>query len=72
MLKKATLLILGSLAIRLGFFLYGIYQDANYKVRYTDIDYYVFHDAAKYVYESLQKGTIDPPIGERLTDTPLY
>lgn len=61
MLKKATLLILGSLVIRLGFFLYGIYQDANYKVRYTDIDYYVFHDAARYVYESLQKGTIGSP-----------
>lgn len=44
-------LIVVSLLVRVGFFLFGIYQDANFKVRYTDIDYFVFHDAAKYVYE---------------------
>ncbi|CAI4034424.1 hypothetical protein SMKI_10G2150 [Saccharomyces mikatae IFO 1815] len=44
-------LIVVSFLARVGFFLFGIYQDANFKVRYTDIDYFVFHDAAKYVYE---------------------
>lgn len=72
MLTKATLLILVSLLIRLGFFTFGIYQDTHYKVRYTDIDYYVFHDAARYVYEGLQRGTVGSPFWrETYRYTPL-
>lgn len=43
-------LILASTALRIGFFLFGLYQDATMEVPYTDIDYLVFSDAAKYVY----------------------
>ncbi|KAG7854605.1 hypothetical protein KL939_004878 [Ogataea angusta] len=39
-----------SLAMRLGFLLFGIYQDAYMDLPYTDIDYFVFTDAAKFVF----------------------
>ncbi len=38
-----------SIILHVGFFLFGLYQDANMEVRYTDIDYFVFTDAARYV-----------------------
>lgn len=34
---------------RIGLMLYGAWQDANMDVKYTDVDYYVFADAAKFV-----------------------
>lgn len=49
MLKK---LLLISLLIRLAFFYYGLYQDAHMPIPYTDIDYYVFTDAARYTYNN--------------------
>ncbi|KAG7877371.1 hypothetical protein KL938_004127 [Ogataea parapolymorpha] len=39
-----------SLAMRVGFLLYGIYQDKHMGLPYTDIDYFVFTDAAKFVF----------------------
>ncbi|KAG0680757.1 hypothetical protein C6P42_004692 [Pichia californica] len=44
-----SLILLISLILRIGFFLFGLYQDANMPLPYTDIDYYVFTDAAKFI-----------------------
>jgi|EP00945_MAST-04E_sp_MAST-4E-sp1_P007506 GPI mannosyltransferase 1 subunit M len=43
-----NLFLFGSLA-RVCFFVYGLWQDANFAFKYTDIDYYVYTDAAKHV-----------------------
>ncbi|KAL8921694.1 MAG: hypothetical protein Q9208_005623 [Pyrenodesmia sp. 3 TL-2023] len=40
---------LGAIALRTVFFAYGLLQDAYAPVKYTDIDYFVFTDAARYV-----------------------
>jgi phosphatidylinositol glycan class M len=34
---------------RLGLLLFGIWQDSRYAVKFTDVDYYVFSDAAQFV-----------------------
>ncbi|PKY43055.1 hypothetical protein RhiirA4_398220 [Rhizophagus irregularis] len=44
-----TTLCLLSLLIRLGMLIYGEWQDAHMQVKYTDIDYKVFSDAACFV-----------------------
>ncbi|KAK9380499.1 PIG-M-domain-containing protein [Kockiozyma suomiensis] len=46
-LTTSRLLLLAAL-MRVAFFYYGVYQDANAEIRFTDIDYFVFTDASKF------------------------
>jgi phosphatidylinositol glycan class M len=39
-----------SIVLRLVLILYGIYHDAHSPLKYTDIDYFVFTDAARFVH----------------------
>lgn len=39
--------------LRLSLIIFGTYQDAHSPIKYTDIDYYVFTDAAQYVSKGL-------------------
>ncbi|KAL8671032.1 MAG: hypothetical protein Q9224_007643, partial [Gallowayella concinna] len=43
----------GAIALRVISLLYGLLQDAYSPVKYTDIDYMVFTDAARYVSQGL-------------------
>lgn len=38
-----------SIVLRAVFLVYGLWQDANSPMKYTDIDYYVFTDAARFI-----------------------
>ena len=47
-LSISNLLFLG-LVLRLALLMYGAWQDSNMVVKFTDVDYNVFHDAAEYI-----------------------
>lgn len=51
--SSPLLIFTAGLVLRVILFFYGIYQDAHSALKYTDIDYYVFTDAARAVSRGL-------------------
>ena len=49
-MKDITGAIALSVIIRAALFFYGVWQDNNLNVKFTDVDYYVFSDAARFVW----------------------
>ncbi|KAH9868601.1 GPI mannosyltransferase 1 [Plenodomus biglobosus] len=47
--RSPTLVFTSSIILRAAFLFYGLWQDANSPMKYTDIDYYVFTDAARFI-----------------------
>jgi phosphatidylinositol glycan class M len=47
--RSPVLVFTASIILRTAFLIYGLWQDANSPMKYTDIDYYVFTDAARYI-----------------------
>lgn len=47
-LSNPRLVFPSAIALRVILFFYGLWQDANSPIKYTDIDYYVFTDAARF------------------------
>ncbi|KAG4419952.1 GPI mannosyltransferase 1 [Cadophora malorum] len=46
--SNPLLIFSAAVALRVILFFYGLWQDANSPLKYTDIDYYVFTDAARF------------------------
>ncbi|KAI0517105.1 glycosyltransferase family 50 protein [Xylaria bambusicola] len=52
LISRPTPLFASAALLRVGMLLYGLWQDANSPVKYTDIDYLVFTDAARFTFTS--------------------
>ena len=48
--SSTSRIIFLSILLRLILIVYGIYHDAHSPLKYTDVDYFVFTDAARFVY----------------------
>ena len=51
LLERPAAVFAGAIALRFGLLFYGLWQDENSAIKYTDIDYFVFTDAARYVWQ---------------------
>ena len=51
--RNPTLVFTAATLLRAAFLLYGLWQDANSPMKYTDIDYFVFTDAARFISRGL-------------------
>lgn len=47
--SSPVLVFSASILLRVVLFFYGLWQDANSPLKYTDIDYYVFTDASRFI-----------------------
>jgi GPI mannosyltransferase 1 subunit M len=47
--SSPSLIFLAAILLRVVLFFYGLWQDANSPMKYTDIDYYVFTDASRFI-----------------------
>jgi GPI mannosyltransferase 1 subunit M len=60
LLTSPSSLFSAAISLRVVLLFYGLHQDANAPLKYTDIDYYVFTDAARYIdygYSPYQRDT---------------
>jgi phosphatidylinositol glycan class M len=51
--SSPVLVFASAIVLRVVLFFYGLWQDANSPLKYTDIDYYVFTDAARFMAHGL-------------------
>ncbi|KAI0160545.1 glycosyltransferase family 50 protein [Xylariaceae sp. FL1272] len=68
LISSPTPLFAASALLRIGMLLYGLWQDANSPLKYTDIDYLVFTDAARFTFSS---ASASPYTRETYRYTPL-
>lgn len=59
-------LVLGGLALRLILVVYGEYHDRHSPLKYTDIDYRVFSDAASFILHPTELNRAQGPLGVKL------
>ncbi|KAI0804440.1 glycosyltransferase family 50 protein [Xylaria sp. FL0064] len=69
LISRPSPLFASAALLRVGMLLYGLWQDANSPVKYTDIDYLVFTDAARFTFTSTSSAS--PYERETYRYTPL-